>query len=1230
MKYSIQHKYLVLCSLAMSSPLMAKPLTLPQAPLMIEQGAPPNVMFVVDDSGSMDWEVMVQPHYSACNYFNPKGYSYCSTTLRDTGVFYYSEPNDHYRSFATRDIYYLYTHERKYNLYASIQFPDLLSDDWRIYDAGFNTVYYNPNVAYEPWSGPCSSSIKDKDIKMCADAEFTKAEIHPKASNSDHGTDINLDSHFYNSKKHTHAYVVSLDNRGYSGTRPNLNDMTLEGNHQIDLWDSHAEISFNSSNTMAVKIYDTDPSTMMPRIVKQTTLSGNACFDALGSHDLIHPIIDGSKPLTSTDSPSCKTIAEARENYANWFQYYRRRAFTAKAGISEIIDLYPKFHYGLSYINDNDIDTKIPDSSDDVEEHNTKLLDGYFKDEQRAYGTPLVKALDVAGQYYEGKLSGKEPIKYECQVNNAIMLTDGYHNGTAPKRGDVDGDGYGSKSSTLADIASYYYKRDLMPSMANNVPTSETNNNKAQHMNTYGVAFGVKGNLAKGDNGWPTPALTYNSNWGDPTNCDSCSEKIDDLWHASYNSHAFYSSANNVQELLTTLQNAMGSIAKISKASLGGASVASSILRSDSDVYQAIFNSDTWSGDLLAYPISSKGELNTVKPTFSVAEHLAARDPSSRKIVTYNGIRGIKFQWKDKNNDKSFNALQKSYIQDFVTTMNSAVTEDQVINYLRGDRSQEKRNGGILRSRETPLGDIVHSSPLYIDKPSRLYNESSYLSFKEAYKNRGSMIAVGANDGMLHIFSADKGKELMAYVPGYHGLWSHLADLSSPQYDHNFFVDGQLSSNDVYFNHDESWRTILVGGLRAGGQSIFALDVTQGSFTQKNVDTEKQVIFEFDDSDDADFGYSYGTPQIVQMNNDQWAVIVGNGYNSGSTHYPSGAKDDYVSTSKKAALFILFIEKGLDGQWDINKDYIKILVGDNKDNGLSEPFPVDIDGDYKVDYIYAGDLSGELHKFDVSSTDPTNWQKPSSVKTFFSGNQPITSPVVVGPHIDGLTKGMMVYFGTGKYLETSDNNNKGQSTQAFYGLWDKNIPSQNTILSNSKQLLRQEILASNNQMRATTNFDIDPSHVGWSLELKENNNNAGERSTNRPKLRNGRIIFTTLLPQSNGDDLCTPNQSKSWIMELNAKNGSRLGMPPYDTNSDGEFTDADYIYYTDPSTNQTVAAPHSGIESDVGMLGGTPAILTNSSNDIEYKVLSGSNGISTKTESVDNRGQGRQSWQQVN
>jgi len=110
---------------------------------------------------------------------------------------------------------------------------------------------------------------------------------------------------------------------------------------------------------------------------------------------------------------------------------------------------------------------------------------------------------------------------------------------------------------------------------------------------------------------------------------------------------------------------------------------------------------------------------------------------------------------------------------------------------------------------------------------------------------------------MLHAFRADvgntdSGKELFAYIPA--GVYDNLSKLTNPADTHKYFVDGSPHVSDAYLSGD--WKTVLVGGLGAGGKSIYALDITNPDGFNAN-----NVLWEY--SDATDLGLTFSQPQIA-------------------------------------------------------------------------------------------------------------------------------------------------------------------------------------------------------------------------------------------------------------------------------------------------------------------------------------------------------------------------------
>ncbi len=694
---------------------------------------------------------------------------------------------------------------------------------------------------------------------------------------------------------------------------------------------------------------------------------------------------------------------------------------------------------------------------------------------------------------------------------------------------------------------------------------------------------------------------------------------------------------------------------KILDSTSSASAVAANSTRLDNGtlLYQAKFDPRDWSGQLLALKVDLDTKLViTDKPVWEAASLLP--DAASRKIYTSNpaaaaGSRLVEFKWDTPTvaTVPTLTATQQGYLNQLGGTPDTLGPDR--LNWLRGDSSKEKRfSSGIFRNRvklfnETfitdsaqlqdatiktnKLGDIVNSDPIYVGTDDLGYGATStgltsaeitgYQTFRtgDAYKNRTPMIYVGANEGMLHGFDATTtgGTEKFAYVPN--ALFPELSKLASPNYTHKYFVDGVTATGDVFFN--SSWHTILAGTTGAGGKAIYALDVTDPSAIGP-----ASALWEFTGADatyGADLGYTLAEPTIARMHNGKWAVILANGYES---------------TNGSAVLFILDAQTGAVIQ--------RIETGAVGSNGLSSPTVVDSNGDKVIDAIYAGDLKGNLWKFDVSSTTPgtvttgatpvvattSNWGVANSGKPLFvactttgtncaiANRQPITGKPTVGKVGSDQGTGQMVYFGTGKYFETTDNVvGSTPQTQTFYGLWDDNT----NVIDDRAKLQEQSIIfegaatsaagstsvVKEGLIRVTSRTTVcysatqvalidddtpvitcDSTNLkkGWAMNLlRPDKIGEGERVVTRPVLFNNLVIFSTVIPST---DPCKGG-GKSRAMLVEAITGKRPSTSPFDIfggSSSSPTTKADGIVNATDMVKvdgKTVAATGIDIEIDV-------------------------------------------------
>ncbi len=686
-------------------------------------------------------------------------------------------------------------------------------------------------------------------------------------------------------------------------------------------------------------------------------------------------------------------------------------------------------------------------------------------------------------------------------------------------------------------------------------------------------------------------------------------------------------------------------------ASASSASVNSGSISSDTMIYQARFNSGTWAGQLLAYPVNANGTLGALE--WDAADRIPAA--GSRKIITVNADgRAVPFRWDN------LDATRKAAIQsNYADNAANETMASRRLDYLRGDRTHEindSRPNGLFRQRRSILGDVVSSAPLFVGEPFFSFPDSlesaPYSAFRRTHENRRSVVYTGANDGMLHAFDGDTGEELLAFVPS--SSYRHLSTLSHSTYSHRFFVDGSPNMRDVFYGN--AWHTVLVGGMNAGGQQIYALDITNpNSFSEANA--ANLVLWEFTDRDrpdtdgdgteaitgDRDLGYTYSQPAIVRLHNGRWAAVFGNGYNN-------TANDGSASTTGNAVLYIVDIRTGelirkIDTLEGMNDDPLNA----GRPNGLATPAIVDLNGDRIADYVYAGDLFGNLWKFDIRGTNPSDWRvaygtaaAPLPLFTALGSTnasqpnnvtraQPITSrpEVVRGPR--GV--GMMVLFGTGKYLEVTDDQvaANGVEIQTYYGLWDRNSGADGDRITSRTQLLEQRILSEGSvtfgtqtyNVRATSNNPLNGQR-GWYMDLlSPPATYRGERQVSNTTVRGSRVIFTTLIPNT---DPCGFG-GNSWLMELDAISGARLTLPPFDLNNDGRFDGGDQMSIV--VNGQTILVPVTGLQPDVGITP-EPGVLFGEGGALEYLYSPGTTGdIKVTTGSTDPRARGRQSWRQV-
>lgn len=923
------------------------------------------------------------------------------------------------------------------------------------------------------------------------------------------------------------------------------------------------------------------------------------------------------------------TRAEELQNFANWLQYYRNRMLMAKGGVAAAFAQQgTNLRVGFHTINSGATmrQAVVPFAGANRTAFYTDL---YGRPTNGS--TPLREAMDYVGKYFLGNTTRGNPWTDtatarptdtdRCRKSYHILSTDGFWNGnpatgaaannandeftgstpplptggtypytdtaadgTMAARFSVSpyGDNVAQVETTLAAVAAYYWRTDLQNSptlgsanLGNYVTPSSRDPAHWQHLTTFTVGLGVSGTgqvrprdtslsttnangeyvvaasvATRPDYAFLTPYIgkTWLSedslrnllmtkrvalNWtivrpDQPTTGD-------DLIHAAMNGRGRYFSATNPTDLATGISSALAEATNQDRsfASLGLANTNET--STSNRLYQAIYNPFGWRGRLYSFAVSN-GTFSTAAGTQLWEASQAMPAPAVRNIFTWNAEgttpQGTTFTWA------GLNATQRTALG------NNATERAEVLDWLRGSEAREASQGGSLRDRPRDtatagvLGDIVGGSPLRGPTAGGGYGRlstataatatarSTYASFRSAdsaaanspIANMTKTLFFGANDGMLHALNAvddpadyaynaaTMGRERFAYVPNsvfsvprtfYNGTTAtvrKLYELSQPDYGHLFTVNAPPQIADAYIRptvgNETGWKSVLLAATGAGSRGVFALDVTNpdvgAAATQFNA---SKVLWEFSEAQNADMGHVVSWPNVGLMRDGTWAAIFGNGYDS---------------STGRAKLFVVNLDTGAV-IWEQ-------AVGATGGNGLSQPNFL-LNNNREVIAIWAGDLLGNMWKFDVSSALRSDWRVAYNGNPLFT--TPANQPITTMPEIEQFpgTDTAMLVFGTGKFFDTQDIDPRATDTsgnvvnknlaarQAIYGIWDNGVAT----VTGLTQLVEQTIGAGVNGFLRTSENTVDyGTRRGWYIRLNE--------STATPARPGERVNVNPIIP----------------------------------------------------------------------------------------------------------------------
>jgi len=577
--------------------------------------------------------------------------------------------------------------------------------------------------------------------------------------------------------------------------------------------------------------------------------------------------------------------------------------------------------------------------------------------------------------------------------------------------------------------------------------------------------------------------------------------------------------------------------------------------------------------------------LDDIHPVWEAGEKLKNTNATQRNIYTYTGylhptIHQDLTSFQNVTENKLFGDEDNDGIVDETDETTRLITKSISIqdlkDYILGNDIDGYRNRSYDGISTWKLGDIIYSTPKIV-----IYDDYS-------------VVYVGANDGMLHAFRLGKprydglgpyqdvrlcndsskycykdklGEEMWAYIPK--NSLPYLRALTDPKYggnNHLYYVD--LMPYIIELNLDDDSdieKRILIGGMRFGGavgctdsecinppadtcadpsqynsatsncvglSSYFALDITNA--------TSPKFLWEFTDKD---LGFTYTGPAFIKVKNDDSTYSYFIMFASGPTNYRGESKQDLK-------FFVLKLESTWDAQpsaFFTIKQVTKLSVSSEMKNAFggrlfTEGIDVDKDGD--TDWVFIGStrgagntLQGDVWGIHITGNIPSDWE---IVNVFNSSLEPVTAKVEYAKCFDM----NYIFFGTGRYFYPGDDPGKNNEFNNLYAVRIDDCLDDGNCNINAAH-------SSNDPCNELTQGN--PNKLfSWKQGLNEREGiYFKERVISDPTVTDSNIIyFTTTEPSS---DFCSFG-GRSRVWQLNCATGEDLknqNCPGYHASNPG-------------------------------------------------------------------------------
>lgn len=1123
--------------------------TLSQDPLLTKSvSVRPNMTFIMDESGSMDWQCV-----------------YTKNTLSSFGGQKYGIAHNCLK------------HDQDNNI------PQLSSSDLRYTSPENNKLMYDPRIYY-PTGYTETGTTHPNSTASWADISNTVFKI---GSNNYYARAIYI------------AKSATVRNSSNANTLTNINNYNTYYLINFGSRFAYRPAGNNNPNN------STTTNTWGTKSAARTDCAGTVCtyneeLQNLRNWYTYHRTrLQAAKvgvSIAFTDLPDT-----FRMNYASLGEITRSAMNVSKANLGQ-----PYNYYSITPLR------PVNNYNNNINPFRKWLNELTTYD---SVGTPLRQSLDIIGKSYQSTSNagpwgntpwnpGNESANdhLSCRRSFAILTTDGqWNDGVSPigswsianSSNDTDGSngplithmsstpgspityryiprtadarnvGKADKTSgtgytnTLADVALYYWSRDLRT-----LPNNVTDGNPAnppfwQNLSTYSIGFGVNGTLSQAQ---VNTAKDGTSNWTEPAANDA--KAIDDLIHAAHNGGGEFIPVSNSAEFSDALRKILLSISG-ETSSQAGVAASTTALQTGTNKYVPYYITGEWWGNLKSINLDAQNATETTVKWQVVATDVNGKPtgtdtiPShgTRNVIvsTNNSNKGVEFKYVNLNPNNLIASSSTSVSDKLINTFSS-----EQVDFIRGDQSNEGA-GNPFRERKSILGDIVNSRPAFvknnIDTYSKYFNlpagqggGATYTSYKnDKIARTEGMLFVGANDGMLHGFRESNGAEEFAFIP--RSVLGNLHLLTDKDYalSHRFYVDGPLKEADAYvvapFTNGAAgsslrWTNLLMGSTGAGAKAVFALDVTK-PFNMQG----KHVMWEVNhlSSGFAQLGHVLSDIETGVTPSGDWVAIFGNGYDS---------------AAGKASLFVVNLNDG---------SVIRELITNNDTgNGLGGVRLVH-NANAQVIGAYAGDLKGNVWRFDLSGNSSSDWKNGELLFTAQDANnlaQPITAAPAVFARIDG-KPGYIVVVGTGRLLTASDADvTTTPTTQSTYGLWDESpFGSVATISTISgRAALAQSTSAvdavASGYYKVSTNPAINwATQKGWYLDLTDL---VGQRNVYPVNALRSTVLIDTIAPKPVTGSCTVDGAVRAVTYALNPYTGMcNASYKTLDTNNDNVIDTAD-------------------------------------------------------------------------